>query len=157
MDEKELSVLKAEIDFQVQTIKNVITKIHERQRDYMHDLRLAESLAYQLHNLYCAFEDLFKIVAQFFENSVEDTSRYHLELLKRMTLDIAGIRPPLISQELGDALDEFRAFRHVFRHAYSYEIDVEKIGLLLKKFVYIQGKYQEDIDHFMTLLTAVAD
>jgi hypothetical protein len=152
MDEKELSILKAEIDYQIQAIDQVITKIHERKSDYAQDARFAESLGYQFHNLYCAFEDLFKIVAKFFENTIEDTSRYHIELLKRMTLEIEGVRPSLISQELCTALDEFRAFRHVFRHAYSYEIDLEKIELLLKKFEYIQTNYKEDIHHFMTLL-----
>jgi len=152
VEEKEINLLKAEIDYQITAIDNVIIKINERKDDYTQNPRFAESLAYQLHNLYCAFEDLFKIVAKFFENTIEDTSRYHIKLLKRMTLDIEGVRPPLISRELCSALDEFRAFRHVFRHAYSYEIDTEKIRLLLEKFEYIQEKYKEDIRHFITLL-----
>ncbi|MCP4372072.1 MAG: hypothetical protein GY797_28730 [Deltaproteobacteria bacterium] len=149
MDKKEISLLKAEIDYQIEAIEDVILKIHERKNDYAQDSRFAESLAYQLHNLYCAFEDLFKIIAKFFENSIEDQSRYHIELLKRMTLDIQGVRPPLISRELCSALDELRAFRH----AYSYDIDAKKIGLLLEKFEYIAGKYKEDIQTFITLLS----
>lgn len=82
-----------------------------------------ESLGYQLHNLYCAFEDLFKIVAAAFENHIEDKSRYHLELLKRMAIPIEGIRPALLSQESYTLLDNLRSFRHFFRHAYSYELD----------------------------------
>lgn len=152
MDEKEISLLKAELDYQMQAIENVISKIHERKNTYAENVKFTESLAYQLHNLYCAFEDLFKIIAKFFENSIDDTSRYHIELLKRMTLDIEGVRPPLISRELCSALDELRAFRHVFRHAYSYEIDTQKIGLLLEKFEYIAEKYQEDIRDFITML-----
>jgi hypothetical protein len=54
-----------------------------------------ESLGYQLHNLYCAFEDLFKIVSETFENHIQDKSKYHQELLKRMTISIEGVRPPL--------------------------------------------------------------
>lgn len=152
MDKKEISLLTAEIDYQILEIEKMVGKIDERKKDFVKDLRILESLAYQFHNLYCAFEDLFKIVAKFFENTIEDESRYHIEPLKRMTLDIEGIRPPLISKELASVLDEFRAFRHFFRHAYSYEIDNKKIDLLLEKFEYIKKRYKEDISNFFNLL-----
>jgi len=38
-------------------------------------------LAYLLHNLYCACEDLFQEIAKTFENTVEDPSKYHRQLL----------------------------------------------------------------------------
>jgi hypothetical protein len=152
MDEKEFSLLKAEIEYQIHAIDTVIARVHDRKQNYAQDARSAESLAYQLHNLYCAFEDLFKIVAKFFENTIEDTSRYHIELLKRMTFDIQGIRPPLISRALWAALEELRAFRHVFRHAYSYDIDPEKLRLVMYKFAYIEKTYKENLRKFMNLL-----
>ncbi len=77
MESQEISVLQAEITYQMQAIEAVIAKIHARKSDDTNDSRFAESLAYQLHNLYCAFEDLFKIVAKFFENNIEDQSRNH--------------------------------------------------------------------------------
>ncbi|MDW8322356.1 MAG: hypothetical protein RMM08_13440 [Armatimonadota bacterium] len=42
------------------------------------------TLAYYLHNLYSAVEDLFEEVASTFENRVEDTGAYHRNLLQRM-------------------------------------------------------------------------
>ena len=157
MDERNLSILKAALNAQIQAIDQIIGKIHERKSHYAEDVHVTESLGYQLHNLYCAFEDLFEFVAKCFENNIEDTSRYHIELLKRMTLDIEGVRPPLISRELYVALDELRAFRHVFRHAYAYEIDPDKIALLLKKFDEIEANYKNDLQRFLTLLTDVSD
>lgn len=152
MDKKKLSILAAEIDYQVSEIQKIIAKIEARKEGFHDDSRFLESLGYQFHNFYCAFEDLFKIVAKFFENNIEDKTRYHVELLKRMTLDIEGVRPPLISKDLAAALDEFRAFRHFFRHAYSYEIDSKKIDLLFEKFELIVKKYKEDIRNFIDLL-----
>lgn len=152
MDDTSLSVFKAEIMYQCEAIAAVIAKIQERRLEYQQSAVRTESLAYQLHNLYCAFEDLFKIVAKFFENMVEDSSRYHIELLHRMALDIEGVRPSLLSRELCAALDELRAFRHVFRHAYSYDLDPKKIGLLLDQFDIIQDQYQEDVQRFLMLL-----
>jgi uncharacterized protein YutE (UPF0331/DUF86 family) len=152
LDKEALSLLTAEIGYQTSEIDKVIGKIEDRKKDFVHDPRALESLAYQFHNLYCAFEDLFKIVAKFFENTIEEESRYHIELLKRMTLDIEGVRPPLISKELASALDDFRAFRHFFRHAYTYEIDSKKIALLLERFASIKKGYKRDIDNFLGLL-----
>ncbi len=152
MDKKELSLLTAEINYQIIEIDKIIDKIDERKNDFIHDDRLIESLAYQFHNLYCAFEDLFKIVAKFFENTIEDKSRYHIELLKRRTMDIEGVRPPLINNDFALMLDDFRAFRHFFRHAYSYEIDSKKISLLLEKFEYIKKEYKKNISDFINLL-----
>ena len=76
----------------------------------------------------------------------------YIELLKRMTFDIQGIRPPLISRALWAALEELRAFRDMFRHAYSYDIDPEKLRLVMDKFVYIEKTYKEDLRKFMNLL-----
>lgn len=152
MDAQHFSLLNADIAFQVQAIDAVISKVQARKTDYDLDPRFAESLAYQLHNLYCAFEDLFRIVAKFFENNIEDEHRFHVQLLQRMMLDIEGVRPALIGRRLFTALDELRAFRHAFRHAYSHEIDMDKLGLVLKRYELIETHYKQDIQRFLQLL-----
>ena len=75
-------------------------------------------MGYQLHNLYGAFEQLFKETARFFENRV-DAGSCRADLLRRMQLEIQGIRPALLSAETASGLDELRRFRHFFRHAYT--------------------------------------
>lgn len=107
---------------------------------------------YFLHNLYCAFEDLFKEVARIFENQVLDPSVYHRELLKRMTFDIPGIRPGLLSQESHKILDELRSFRHTFRHAYTYELDPERIKALKEKVAEKWCSVESDILSFQNYL-----
>ncbi|MGB9857741.1 MAG: hypothetical protein ACPLKX_06350 [Dictyoglomaceae bacterium] len=78
-------------------------------------------------NLYNAFEDLFSEISKSFENKIEDASFFHKELLRRMTLEIPGIRPKVLSKESFIILNELRGFRHIFRHAYTYEIIPEKV------------------------------
>ena len=51
------------------------------------------AVAYYLHNLYCAFESIFQRVAEGVENRISDRTIWHAELLRRMTLDIEGVRP----------------------------------------------------------------
>jgi hypothetical protein len=59
-------------------------------------------LGYQLHNLYCALEDLMQEIARTFENHLEDPARYHRELLQRCiwifpASALACSAPPVIS------------------------------------------------------------
>ncbi len=68
-------------------------------------------LGYLLHNLYCAIEDLFQEISKTFENRIEDLSKYHKELLKRMRLDLPRIRPRLLSRESYSLLNELRGSR----------------------------------------------
>lgn len=109
-------------------------------------------LGYSLHNIYCAFEDLFKEIAKTFENQIEDPSRYHRALLKRMTLEVPGIRPALLSRETHKVLDELRRFRHMFRHAYTYELESRKVRDLQLCLLSGYDKIISDMDFFMSFL-----
>ena len=150
MEEEWLSLLKASIEAQRREIERIFGKIEERR----HGKSVAEleSLAYQLHNLYCAFEDLFRIVADFFENRIDDRARYHRELLWRMKVSIEGVRPALLSEESYRLLDSLWAFRHFFRHAYSYELDPRKVALVVEDALKLRELYQRDIDYFLEQL-----
>jgi hypothetical protein len=85
-------------------------------------------IAYQIHNIYGALEEIFKQITQTFENSLDDSGRFHAGLLKKMSIDIYKIRPRFLSDNTFRVLDEARRFRHLFRHAYEYEHwdDIEK-------------------------------
>ena len=150
MEEGRLSLLSATIRAQGEEIERIFDKIEDR-RHGEGEANL-ESLAYQLHNLYCAFEDLLKIVADFFENHIEESSRYHRALLWRMKMPIEGVRPALLSETSYKLLDSLRAFRHVFRHAYSYELDPKKLGLVVEDALKLRGLYQGETDRFLEQL-----
>lgn len=152
MERIEFNLLKAQIKAQIEEIKKIYNEIEDREKQAKENKVILESLGYKLHNLYCAFEDLFKIVAQFFENQVEDLARYHKELLRRLSLSIEGVRPALISEESYKELDELRAFRHFFRHAYSYELKYEKIISPLQSANKLKNLYQKDISQFLATI-----
>ncbi|MBC7218308.1 MAG: hypothetical protein H5U36_09305 [Candidatus Caldatribacterium sp.] len=151
MEEARFSLLKSELMAQWREITKIYDRIEERRRKRgVHGL---ESLAYQLHNLYCAYEDLFKIVAGFFENSIEDRSRYHPELLGRMKLEIEGVRPALISEKSFQLLNSLRAFRHFFRHAYGYELDRRKVSIVLQDALALREVFKSDLEAFLGKLS----
>jgi hypothetical protein len=64
MEQEKLNILAANIQRQQKFIEDIYRLIAVRKRGHTKDRVVLESLAYQLRNLYCAFEDLFKFLAQ---------------------------------------------------------------------------------------------
>lgn len=94
-----------------------IERIHQKLLDRVAKLQvndeiLLESIAYQIHNIFCATEDLLKIVANFFENNISSSNQWHTLLLQRMNKDIPGIRPAFLSSNSYAILNSLRGFRH---------------------------------------------
>ncbi len=150
MDPAELKAFEAEVGAQTREIERVFQRIEARARSKA-DFA-AEGLAFQIHNLYSAFEELFRIVANRFENHLAGESGYHLELLRRMNASVAGIRPGLVPDELLGAFDSLRAFRHFFRHAYAQDIDPRKIEPVLADAELLHRQYPAMISAFLEQL-----
>jgi len=129
MRKEPIAILLGYFTAQMELIEGILKEIYDTKPS-----KRAETthLAYLLHNLYCSLEDIFQEVAKTFENKVEDPAKYHRELLKRMYMDVPGIRPKLLSRESYCTLDELRGFRHIFRHAYGYELDREHSQFFVK-------------------------
>jgi len=114
-------------------------------------------LGYLFHNLYCSVEDLWQEVARTFENRLEDPASYHRELLQRMRLEIPGIRPRLLNTSSYQLLNELRGFRHIFRHAYDYELDEGRLRQLKAKVMREWSAVEGDLANFSGFLREVLD
>jgi len=150
MDSAELVILETELAAQAREIERIYERIEERAR-----LRTAsgtESLSYQLHNLYSAFEELFEIVARTFENHLAGNAGYHVELLRRMNVAVEGVRPAIVQDELLPFFDSLRSFRHFFRDAYAHEIDRRKVVPVLADARRIRAEYPKMVDRFLASL-----
>lgn len=152
MEKERLQLIKSEVETQIEQIDKIYDRIELRKEKK--DIVYLESLAYQLHNLYCAFENMFEIVADYFENNIDEKKRYHRELLWRMTVPIEGVRPALLSEDSYKLLDSLRSFRHFFRHAYIYELDPKKVALILDDTLKLKFLYLNDIKRFLKQLGA---
>jgi uncharacterized protein YutE (UPF0331/DUF86 family) len=114
-------------------------------------------MAYHLHNLYNAFENIFQNVAAVFEHDVADTERWHARLLEHMRLDIMPLRPAVIDDEAYKALDELRRFRHLFRHAYAIDLDPQRLALVLRKALELKTVYRDQLEAFVAFLQALSE
>ena len=155
---KKLALFLAEFEYQVSEINSIYAKI-EKKLNFLErkevSMEMVESTGYWLHNLYCAFEDLFKVVAGFWENDVGTDESFHIHLLKRMQVRIKGIRPALLSKDSFENLNELRGFRHVFRHAYSYGLDDQRVLTLLQHVLSKKDLIMEDLLKFQDDIASI--
>jgi hypothetical protein len=73
---------------------------------------------------------------------------WHSELLHQMTLDIPGLRPPVISTHIEKRLREYLGFRHLFRKRYGFELDWEKMKRLLVRMPQVLAALEKEFEIF---------
>lgn len=88
------------------------------------------ALAAMLHSFYTGVENVFKRVSIEIDNQALRGEAWHRDLLRQMSI-VGTNRPPLLSTELHDRLLEYLRFRHVFRNAYSFDLDWQKMSHLV--------------------------
>jgi hypothetical protein len=152
----DFGLLKADILKELDNIKIVeaeFTKIEDMLRLPAERVSFYDrgAIGYILHNFYNGCENIFGSIARFFENDVGPQS-WHKDLLRRVNLEIPGIRPRLIDDELYRLLDDFRAFRHKFRYLYSFELDWEKECIVARKFPVTIKKFKMHVAAFLKKL-----
>ncbi len=105
-----------------------------------------------LHDFYNCCQRIFKKIAIEINEGYEETERWHRALLYRMTIPMKDIRPQVISEELAADLDEYLAFRHLFRSIYGFELKGDRIDRLAERFGVVSRRFAEEIGEFLEYL-----
>ena len=101
---------------------------------------------------YNCCERIFRrIISDINGGFVRDES-WHKALLYRMTIEIKGIRPKVISEDLAAELDDYLSFRHVFRNIYGFELKGERLDRLVDKFARVSINFGNQIDAFLKMM-----
>jgi hypothetical protein len=101
-----------------------------------------------LHDYYTSIENIFRAVAGKIDKSVPRGEQWHKELLEQMTLEVPGLRPPVIAPLTGQRLDAYRGFRHVFRNTYGFNLSFAKMQELLEALPDTQKSLARDLEEF---------
>ena len=112
------------------------------------------ALAALLHSFYTGVENIFKRVTVELDGEPVRGDAWHRELLLRMKTSTAN-RPVLLPEELHDPLNEYLRFRHVFRHAYSFDLDWQKMAPLVLRLEETFQKLEKALDAFLKKTEAV--
>ena len=68
-----------------------------------------------------------------------------------------NIRPSIISKELAEELDEYRRFRHMFRHAYSSELRWPKMEPLANGIDSLTTTLTKNLSEFIRFVDKLSD
>jgi len=88
------------------------------------------ALAAMLHSFYNGIENIFKRVTLGLGDPMLGGESWHKDLLDGMTQP-TGNRKPVLSPGLRGRLKEYMEFRHVFRHAYTFDLRWERVKALV--------------------------
>jgi hypothetical protein len=93
-------------------------------------------------------ENVFKRVAVELDSQPPQGNSWHRDLLLRMKAP-GPDRPALLSAELHDALLDYLRFRHVFRNAYSFDLDWQKLSPLVRQLEETFRQLEAALDEFI--------
>jgi hypothetical protein len=114
-----------------------------------------DSASLNLHDVYSGFERLFKQIAAIVEGNVPGGAEWHRELLEQMGLDLPKVRPPVLTPDSIERLDEYLRFPHVVRNVYTLSFDPERIGRLVEKLEPVFDQIRQELLTFANFLEKV--
>lgn len=112
--------------------------------------------AVALHHAYGAVESALIRIARLLEGEAPTGPDWHQALLASMALEIESIRPPVLSPETLADLRMLLSFRHFFRHAYSVQLDPERLEELRSVAIRLRTSLRADFARLDDLLRELA-
>ncbi len=114
-----------------------------------------ESLALKVHNFYTGCERIFQKIADDINGGVPTSRDWHKRLLRIMSLEIESIRPSVISKTTAGSLENYLAFRHIVRNIYGFEIETERLQVLIDKIYGVHAKFRKEVEKFVGFLRKI--
>lgn len=118
----EMVLLRRQVDFTLPLLKKV-----ESTEPEPYEL---QALAAHLHSFYTGIEKIFGHIAKDIDGGTPSGFAWHSRLLTSMSKPTES-RPAVISEELYIRLYDYMTFRHMFRHAYTYDLKWRKMSDLV--------------------------
>jgi hypothetical protein len=114
-----------------------------------------DSAALNLHDFYAGLERIFQQIGTTVDGNIPTGQNWHRELLQQIHSDLPDLRPPVLSTEVVNILDEFLRFRHVLRNVYAFQFDPERIARLVNQLRPTWSQVQAELTTFASFLEQV--
>ena len=153
-----LAALAAELDAALPVLDRInrfYDQIHERTATRQ-STENAIILSDVCVSFYTCLETAFLRISQFFENAL-DSSRWHEQLLRAMTLTIPSVRERVISYASYTALSELRRFRHFKRYYFAFDYDWERLELVRAKYLACRAPVRAELAAYSAYLRRLAE
>jgi len=116
-----------------------------------------DGVALNLHGFYSGVERIFEDIARTMERSIPKGEEWHQDLLLQMSAEISSIRPPVVTMDTRDCLDEYRGFRHVVRSVYTFNLRPARLQELTSQLRQCYQRVERDLSDFIIFLKQVGE
>ena len=147
------NLIKEQINFKISDLDKLFLEydlIFKKAENEIPDLFDMTILGSVLHSFYNGLENIFEIIAKNIDNNVPIGNKSHQELLHQMASENEN-RAEIINEELYLKLREYATFRHFYRHAYSFQLNWEKMKPLVKDKNSILKEIKNKLEYFINL------
>ncbi len=104
-----------------------------------------------LHSFYNGIENIFLTIAKRIDRDTPTGNRWHRDLLTRMTKS-ASNRKAVVSVETRERLADYLAFRHFYRHSYSYSLEWTELEGLVISLTGVWQQTKVELEEFLDSL-----
>lgn len=145
------NLIKEQIRFKINDIDklfseyDLIFKKIEMKTPDLFDITILGSV---LHSFYNGLENIFEIIAKNIDGIVPNGNKSHQELLHQMASENSK-RNEILNEELYLKLREYATFRHFYRHAYSFQLNWEKMNPLIDNLQTVWNELKLNLENFI--------
>ena len=107
-----------------------------------------------LHNVYNGLENCLSRLAHGIDESVPTGNESHRLLIDQLSEPIPELRPALLDRELAARIDDYRRFRHAFRHMYFFDLEWARLKPLVAGVPALLGDFDRAVDELFSRLGA---
>jgi hypothetical protein len=111
------------------------------------DLVQVTALASVLHSFYNGLESVFVTIAREVDGTVPINDRWHRDLLEQMG-EANEFRDAVLPSSLLIQIQDYLAFRHFYRHAYSFFLRWEELRELILPLTAVWGQIKSALIQF---------
>lgn len=148
--------IQQELNDLAQVVARTERAIHAADH-YVEDNDLfIDAAALNLHDFFAGLERIFQQITTHVDGNLPAGQGWHRQLLEQMQIDLPNLRPPVLSSETAESLDEFLRFRHVVRNVYAFQFDAERIERLVSQMRPAFIQVQAELQQFIILLQQIA-
>ncbi len=113
------------------------------------DLVEITAVASVLHSFYNGLENIFLSIAKGIDRDVPAGAQWHRDLLTRMT-EAMSSRGPVLTIDTAHRLVDYLAFRHFYRHSYSFFLEWDELEKLVTPLAKVWEQTRGELDGFWT-------
>lgn len=168
MTAKELKLIEARIKEELANINYLLSELEKRgfiAKDdsgrrilsYADDSFMLRAIGSVLHDFYVVVENIFEIIGREIDEYIPEGLDWHIQLLRQMALEVTDVRMAVISKNTLLRLDKYRAFRHVFRNVYGFNLDAARLKDLLDDLTNTVEQFRQEIEGFLNDLKNIIE